>query len=116
MQFPIAVIRQGLIAITSCDTASLVRVLLAFFALGQKSRCLCYSNTNLTRSDQNGELMHFVEFWQAVTGSAPRWLYFDSKLIDYTEMSRVNQRGIYFVTIRRRGSAILRSLERRPTS
>jgi hypothetical protein len=89
---------------------------LAFFALEQKSRCLCYSNTNLTRNDQNGELMHFVEFWQAVTGSAPRWLYFDSKLIDYTEMSRVNQRGIYFVTIRRRGSAILRSLERRPTS
>jgi hypothetical protein len=40
----------------------------------------------------------------------------DSKLIDYTEMSRVNQRGIYFVTIRRRGSAILRSLEQRPTS
>ena len=54
---------------------------LAFFALEQKSRCLCYSNTNLTRNDQNCELMHFVEFWQAVTGSAPRWLYFDSKLI-----------------------------------
>ena len=89
---------------------------LAFFALEQKSRCLCYSNTNLTRTDQNGELMRFVEFWQAVTGSAPQWLYFDSKLIDYPEMSRVNQRGIHFVTIRRRGSAILRVLERRPTS
>jgi hypothetical protein len=89
---------------------------LAFFALEQKSRCLCYSNTNLTRSDQNSELMRFVEFWQAVTGSAPQWLYFDSKLIDYPEMSRVNQRGIHFVTIRRRGSAILRSLERRPAS
>ncbi len=89
---------------------------LAFFALEQKSRCLCYSNTNLTRSEQNSELMRFVEFWQAVTGSPPQWLYFDSKLIDYHEMSRVNQRGIYFVTIRRRGSAILRSLERRPAS
>jgi hypothetical protein len=71
---------------------------LAFFALEQKSRCLCYSNTNLTRNDQNGELMRFVEFWQAVTGFAPRWLYFDSKLIDYPEMSRVNQQGIHFVT------------------
>jgi hypothetical protein len=89
---------------------------LAFFALEQKSRCLCYSNTNLTRNDQNGELMRFVEFWQAVSGSLPRWLYFDSKLINYPEMSRVNQRGIHFVTIRRRGSAILRSLERRPAS
>jgi len=89
---------------------------LAFFALEQKSRCLCYSNTNLTRTDQNAELMRFVEFWQAVSGSAPQWLYFDSKLIDYPEMSRVNQKGIHFVTIRRRGSAILRALERRPTS
>jgi hypothetical protein len=89
---------------------------LAFFALEHKSRCLCYSNSNLTRSDQNGELMRFVEFWQAVSGYPPRWLYFDSKLIDYPEMSRVNQRGIHFVTIRRRGSAILRSLERQPAS
>ena len=60
--------------------------------------------------------MRFVEFWQAVSSSPPQWLYFDSKLIDYPEMSRVNQRGIHFVTIRRRGSAILRSLERRPAS
>jgi hypothetical protein len=89
---------------------------LSFFALEQKSRCLCYSNANLTRADQNGELMRFVEFWHAVTGTDPRWLYFDSKLIDYPEMSRVNQRGIHFVTIRRRGAAIIRRLEQRPIS
>jgi hypothetical protein len=84
----------------------------SFFALEQESRCLCYSNTDLTRDDQNGELMRFVEFWHTVTGTDPQWLYFDSKLIDYAEMSRVNQRGIRFVTIRRRGAAILRRLER----
>ena len=37
-------------------------------------------------------------------------------MIDYSELSRVNQRGIHFVTIRRRGAAILRRLEQRPTS
>lgn len=89
---------------------------LSFFALEQKSRCLCYSNANLTRADQNGELMRFVEFWHAVTGTDPQWLYFDSKLIDYPEMSRVNQRGIFFVTIRRRGAALIRRLEHRPAS
>jgi hypothetical protein len=89
---------------------------LCFFALEQKSRCLCYSNADLTRADQNGELMRFVEFWQTVTGTDPQWLYFDSKLIDYAEMSRVNQRKIHFITIRRRGAAILRRLERRPAS
>jgi hypothetical protein len=89
---------------------------LSFFALEQKSRCLCYSNANLIRADQNGELMRFVEFWHTVTDTDPQWLYFDSKLIDYSEMSRVNQRGIHFVTIRRRGAAIIRRLEQRPTS
>jgi hypothetical protein len=89
---------------------------LSFFVLEQKSRCLCYSNANLTRADQNGELMRFVEFWQAITGSDPQWLYFDSKLVDYPELSRVNGRGIYFVTIRRRGAAILRRLASLPAS
>jgi hypothetical protein len=75
---------------------------LTFFALEQKSRCLCYSNADLTRVDQNGELMRFVEFWHTITATDPQWLYFDSKLIDYAEMSRVNQRKIHFITIRRR--------------
>lgn len=89
---------------------------LSFFVLEQKSRILCYSNANLTRADQNGELLRFVEFWHAITGSDPQWLYFDSRLIDYPELSRVNQRGIHFITIRRRGAAILRRLGRLPAA
>ena len=42
---------------------------LTFFALEQSSRCLCYANANLTRADQHGELMRFVEFWHEVIGS-----------------------------------------------
>ena len=87
---------------------------LTFFALEQNSRCLCYANANLTRDDQHGELMRFVEFWHEVTGSDPKWLYFDSKVVDYPELSRVNQRKIHFVTIRRRGAAILRRLNSNP--
>jgi hypothetical protein len=87
-----------------------------FFALEQESRCLCYANANLTRGEQPGELMRFIEFWHTLTDHDPQWLYFDSKLIDYTELSRVNQRGIHFITIRRRGAAILRRLEARPRS
>ena len=89
---------------------------LTFFALEQKSRCLCYSNANLTRHDQHGELMRFVGFWHEVTGSDPKWLYFDSKVVDYSELSSVNQRAIHFVTIRRRGEAILRRLEQQPAA
>src|SRR5512142_3515274 len=35
---------------------------LSFFAQEAESRVLCYANANLTRTDQPGELMYFVEF------------------------------------------------------
>jgi hypothetical protein len=84
--------------------------------LEQSSRCLCYANANLTRTDQHGELMRFVEFWHEAAGSDPKWLYCDSKVVDYPELSRVNPRKIHFVTIRRRGTAILRHLDQQPAS
>jgi hypothetical protein len=88
--------------------------MLTFFAHEPDSRVLCYANANLTRTDQSGELMRFVEFWHTITGHDPQWLYFDSKLVPYTELSRLNQRGIWFVTIRRRGAALLRRLQALP--
>jgi hypothetical protein len=89
---------------------------LSFFAQEQQSRVLCYANANLTRADQPGELMRFVEFWHEITGHDPQWLYFDSKLVPYAELSRLNQRGIRFVTIRRRGAAVLRRLRALPAT
>ena len=38
----------------------------------------------------------------------------DSKVVPYPELSQLNQRGIWFVTIRRRGAAILRRLSALP--
>ena len=90
--------------------------ILTFFAHEQESRVLCYANANLTRAQQDGEAMRFVEFWQALTGTDPQWLYFDSKLTSYAELSRLQQRGISFVTIRRRGTAVLRRLRELPSS
>jgi hypothetical protein len=89
---------------------------LTFFAQEQKSRVLCYANANLTRDDQSGEVLRFVTFWHQLAGRDPHWLYFDSKLTSYAELSGLNQRGISFVTIRRRGAAITRRLERLPPS
>jgi hypothetical protein len=88
--------------------------ILSFFAQEQGSRVVCYANANLTRADQPGELMRFVEFWHQVAGYDPLWLIFDSKVVPYSELSRVNRRGIHFVTIRRRGAAVIRRLRGLP--
>ena len=87
---------------------------LAFFALEQRSRVLCCSNADLTRAEQAGEVMAFAEFWHALAGSDPSWLYFDSKVATCEELSRLNERGIRFAAIRRRGSAVVRRLRLLP--
>jgi len=58
--------------------------------------------------------MRFVKFWRNMTGENPKWLYFDSKLVPYSELSRVNQQGVHFVTIRRRGTSLLRRIDQIP--
>lgn len=90
--------------------------ILSFFAYEPQSRALCYSNANLTRDGQAEELMRFVEFWHDLTDHDPQWLYFDSKVVPYAELAKINQRKIWFVTIRRRGAAILRRLNNLPAS
>jgi hypothetical protein len=88
----------------------------SFFAMEHESQVFCYANANLTRVEQAGEAFHFVEFWHDLTGHDPQWLYFDSKLTNYTELSRLNERGVFFVTIRRRGPRLLQQLQQRPAS
>ena len=88
----------------------------SFFAQEHENRVFCYANANLTRDEQPGEVLRFVEFWHGLTGHDPEWLYFDSKLTTYPELSRLNERGVFFVTIRRRGAGLLQQLLRRPAS
>jgi len=68
------------------------------------------------REDQAGELLRFVEFWHDLTGRNPQWLYFDSRLTTYAELSRLTEQSIWFVTIRRRGVGLLRRLAALPES
>ena len=90
---------------------------LTFFAMEQKSRVFCYSNANLTHSEQSGEVLRFIDFWQKLMGKNPQWLYFDSKLTTYADLSRITKKkDISFVTIRRRGNSILRRLAALPES
>jgi hypothetical protein len=82
-----------------------------FFAQVREKQVFCYANANLTRGEQTKEVIRFVDYWKDLTGENPEWLYFDSKLATYAELSELNCRGIHFVTIRRRGSAILKRLD-----
>lgn len=89
--------------------------LLTFFAMEQNSRVFCYANAHLTRAQQPGEVLRFVEFWQQLMGVPPDWLYFDSRLTTYEHLSQLNEQGVWFVTIRRRGSSLMKRLAGLPS-
>ena len=86
----------------------------SFFAQEHEKQVFCYANVNLTHNQQAQEVLRFVDYWKDLTGQNPQWLYFDSKLTTYTELSELNLRDVFFVTIRRRGIGILKRLRERP--
>jgi hypothetical protein len=90
--------------------------MLAFLAHDADTRVLCYANGPLQKAAQNDEMLQFVASWEQRTGQVPRDLIFASKLPTYANRNQLNQRGIDFITLRRRSPTMLAALPRLPAS
>ncbi len=90
--------------------------LLAFLAQDSDKRVFCYANAEVRKEDQNDEILRFVAFWKEKTGRLPEELIFDSRLTTYANLSKLNQRGIAFMTIRRRTPKLLAEIYGTPAS
>lgn len=89
---------------------------LTFFALEQDRRVLCSANANRTRAEQPGEGFAFVAFGRALADTDPHGWYGASTVTSSAERSRLHERGSCFVTIGRRGSAVVNRLQQLPAS
>lgn len=89
---------------------------LVFLARDAEQRVLCYSNAALTKAERADEILRFVDFWQQQTGQSPQELVFDSQLTTYANLQRLDERGIRFITLRRRSRPLLARLYGRPAS
>jgi hypothetical protein len=90
--------------------------MLAFLAQDADTRVFCYANGQLRKAEQNDEMLQFVAYWEQRTGQRPNELIFDSKLTTYANLNRLNQRGIDFITVRRRSQKMLATLAHMPAS
>jgi len=90
--------------------------MLAFLAHDADTRVFCYANGQLQTEKQNDEILRFVAYWGQRTGQVPHELIFDSKLTTYANLNRLNQRGIDFITLRRRSQKLLATLAHLPAS
>ena len=89
---------------------------LAFVAQDAEVRVFCYANGEIRKDQQSDEILRFVDFWKKRTGHLPEELVFDSQLTTHANLNRLNQRGIAFLTLRRRSAKMLHAIHQRPLS
>ena len=87
---------------------------MAFVAQAAGRRVLCYATANVLRAEADSMVPKFAEYWKAQTGQYPARLLFDSRATTYAGLNQLTQRQVGFITIRRRGSAMLRRVKRLP--
>jgi hypothetical protein len=89
---------------------------LVFLARDATARVLCYAHAGIPKDQQAAEVLRFADFWQERTGKLPSELVFDSQLTTYQHLHQLNQRGIGFLTLRRRTRAMLGRIWSLPAS
>ena len=92
------------------------KAVLAFLAQDAGGQVFCYSNADIRKGEEADEILRFVEFWKQRDGDLPRHLVFDSKLTTYANLSKLNDLGITFITLRRRSRALVAECATLPRS
>jgi len=90
--------------------------LLAFVAQDASTRVFCYANADIRKDAQADEILQFVDYWKARTGSVPQELIFDSKLTTYPNLNKLTQKGVRFITLRRRSRKMVQVAAATPIS
>lgn len=89
---------------------------LVFLARDAAARVLCYAHAGIPKDQKAAEVVRFAEFWHERTGTLPGELVFDSQLTTYQHLHQLNQRGIRFLTLRRRTRPMLGRIWSLPAS
>jgi hypothetical protein len=92
------------------------RAVLAFLAQDAGGQLFCYTNADLRKGEEAGEILRFVSFWEQRYGERPRHLVFDSKLTTYANLAKLNALGITFITLRRRSPTLQAAVATLPRS
>lgn len=89
---------------------------LTLFAQDCESTLFQYAQADILRSEASEQVIVFAKFWKKVHGKLASTLVFDSKLTSYEHLNILNDMGVHFITLRRRGKKLLAALDRVPHS
>lgn len=89
---------------------------LAFLVRDADSHVFAWADANVRKQNQHAAVLRFAEAWRKRTGQLPAELVFDSRLTTYPNLSRLDQLGIRFLTLRRRSRKMVAALLAAPAS
>jgi hypothetical protein len=88
---------------------------MAFVAQEAERRIVCYATANIVRREADTLAVRFADHWKQTTGHYPARVILDSRATVYPGLSELNQRGIGFISVRRRGAAMLKQVAAQPS-
>ena len=86
--------------------------ILTALAQDPESGIITYGDTTVRHDKKNEVVLEFLDFYSTASSTDLKYLVFDSKFTTYEQLRHLDDKGIKFITIRRRGSRIVESLNR----
>jgi transposase len=90
--------------------------MLTVLAQDPDSGIITYGDTNIRHENKSDVVIEFLDFYKSDITDELKYLVFDSKFTTYENLGKLNQKGIKFLTIRRRGKNIVENINKKPAS
>jgi transposase len=84
---------------------------LTLFAQDAASKLILYTAADIQRKEADDQVVSFLSFWKKVQRGIKPTFVFDSKFTSYPKLSALNQQGIRFITLRRRGKNMVSGIQ-----
>jgi hypothetical protein len=87
---------------------------LTLFAQDAESKLMLYTDADIRRAEADDQVLEFLAYWRKIRRGVVPTFIFDSRFTTYPHLSHLNAAGVKFITPRRRGEQLLRTLDQLP--
>jgi hypothetical protein len=84
---------------------------LTLFAQDAGSKLMLYTSTDIRRFEADDQVIEFLSYWRKVRRGVDPTFIFDSKFTTYPKLSELNEAGVKFITLRRRGEKLMNDVD-----
>lgn len=85
---------------------------LTLFAQDGESKLLLYTGADIRRSETDDQVLMALDFLKTIRKGAEPMLVFDSKFTSYSSLAQLDERGVKFITLRRRGKKLIDNIDK----